>query len=335
MTHNWPVYGHDWAVDYLRKGMENGRVRHAYLIAGTAGIGKNTLAHAFAMALNCVEEDPAHRPCGECRSCRQVVSGNHPDLLYTETDPTTGALKIEEVRSLTSRIAMKPYQARYRVAVLQDFDHAQPRAQDALLKTLEEPPPHAVLILLASSLEPILPTITSRSQVIHLRPVAADVISAVLMADYELEEEQAVLLARLSGGRLGWAISAVQQPEVFDQRMQALDLLEQALQMNRAGRFDLAQDLSRDKVALAQLLELWLTYWRDVLLMTENSPVRLCNIDRQVTIEQLVYTVTPEQALEALRATQTLLDQLTLNINLRLAIEVMFLSYPGLVVEQR
>ena len=106
--------------------------------------------------------------------------------------------------------------------------------------------------------------------------------------------------------------------------------MESAVQMNRAERFHLAQDLSKDKSALGQLLELWQTYWRDVLLKTENTDIRLANADRQVQIEQLVYQIKTDDALKALRATRDLLGQLNFNINTRLALEVMFLDYPGL-----
>ncbi|MFW5692147.1 MAG: DNA polymerase III subunit delta' C-terminal domain-containing protein, partial [Chloroflexota bacterium] len=198
-------------------------------------------------------------------------------------------------------------------------------------KTLEEPPPHAVLILIASALEPILPTIVSRSQAITLRPVAAQLIQSVLVERFDVPPDQADLLARFSGGRIGWAISAAQNPEMLDQRSQALDLLESTVRMNRAGRFDLAGSLSRDKSALMPLLELWVTYWRDLLLHVEGSPVRLCNIDRVAGIEQLAYDVTPETALKALKSTQEMLNQLGYNINLRLALETMFLEYPGLL----
>lgn len=329
-AHPWPVYGHDWAVEYLRKGIRHDRIRHAYLITGTESVGKSTLATAFAMALNCEQPTPDARPCGECRACKLIRAGNHIDMLYSETDANTGVLKIDTIRSVTNRIAMKPYEARYRVAIFADFDHAQPRAQDALLKTLEEPPPYAVLILLASSLEPILPTITSRSQVIRLRPVSTEMIHNVLMQDYGADNVQAALLSGLSGGRIGWAINTIQQPELLDQRQMALDLLDQILAADRKGRFDLANDLANDKPALAQLLELWLTYWRDLLHKTEGSTVRLSNADRQIQIEQAVYSLRPEEALTALQATRGLLNQLAFNINLRLALEVMLLAYPGL-----
>ena len=329
VEHNWPVYGHDWAVEYLREGIEYNRTRHAYLITGATSIGKMTLARAFAMTLNCAAEMPV-RPCGVCRSCKLLHSGNHPDLLYAETDPNTGALKIDTIRALIGRIVMKPYESRWRIAILEHFDYAQGPAQDALLKTLEEPPPQAILILLATATEKLLPTIVSRSQVIALRPVAAAVIQKVLLTQYAVEEEQAALLARLSGGRIGWAIAAAQNSTRLDQRNEAIDLLDSILRMNRSERFAIADQLSEDKPALLQLLELWQTYWRDVLLLVEKSPVKLCNVDRTEVMQDLVKTISPEEALTALRATQTLLQNLAYNVNVRLALEILFLDYPGL-----
>ena len=329
-THPWPVDGHDWAVEHLQKSMAHGRIRHAYLIAGPEGVGKETLARAFAMTLNCKHPDPSLHPCGECSSCRRIVSGNHPDVLYTQTDANTGALKIEEIRAMTGRIALKPFEGPYRIAIFRDFDHAQPRAQDALLKTLEEPPPQAVLLLLAPSTDMILPTITSRSQVIHLRPVATQKISDLLFAKYGADAQMASVLAHISGGRIGWALSALQNPEVLEQREQQLALLEEILQSNRAGRFGHAESLSKDKQALFPLLELWLTYWRDLVLICERSELEVSNYDHAPALEQLAHYVQPDEALAALNATQTALQTLHTNANTRLLLEVLFLDYPGL-----
>jgi DNA polymerase III subunit delta' len=328
--HHWPIYGHDWAVEHLQKGLANSRIRHAYLITGPEGVGKHTLAQAFAQALNCTHADESARPCGECRSCKLIASGNHPDLLNSELDPNTGALKIEEIRSVTQRISLKPYEARYRIAIFRDFDHARGQAQDALLKTLEEPPPHALLILLAPSAESLLPTITSRSQIIPLRPVAADTVRDVLIQHKGAQPEQAVLLAGLSGGRIGWALRVLEDPSILEQRNEALALLENLLDVTRAKRFDVADDLSKDKLALYPLLELWQSYWRDVVLMCQNAPVPPANRDHGEAIERLSARLTAEEALTALHATRNMLKILSLNVNLRLALEVMFLDYPGL-----
>lgn len=330
LTHPWPVYGHDWAVEHLRRSMAHGRVRHAYLITGPDSVGKTTLATAFAMAVNCTHADETARPCGVCRSCRLIASGNHPDMVYSELDAGTGALKIEAVRSVTRALAMKPFEARYRVALLLDFDRAQPRTQDALLKTLEEPPPTALLIVVARSTGSLLPTITSRSQILPLRPVPLAETRAILAARFEAAPDRADLLARLSGGRLGWALDALRDPAVLAGRDEALDLLESLVEMNRARRFAAAESLSKDKQALGFVLELWQTYWRDVLLLIHDRRREPVNIDRQVGLQKLAIRFSADEALDALCATRTLLANLAYNLNLRLAVEAMLLAYPGL-----
>lgn len=328
----WPVYGHEWAIEYLQKAMAHGRTRHAYLITGTPNIGKNTLAHAFAMALNCTSAE--NRPCGQCRPCKLTFSGNNPDILYAENDPGSLQLKIDAIRAVTRLVALKPYEARYRIAIFHHFDRAQPRAQDALLKTLEEAPPTAVLILMAESTEQILPTIISRCQNIHLRPLSTQAVQAALLQE-GAEEEKANLLARLSGGRIGWALAALHEDAVLEQREQALNLLADALSSNRAGRFQIVESLSNDsrndKDGLRTLLELWQTYWRDVLLLAQDSPIRLMNIDRRAQMEQLLYDTTADHALTALNATRTAIKTISnTNANVRMVLEVLFLDYPGL-----
>lgn len=324
---SWNVYGHDWAVDHLRRGIAHDRIRQAYLIAGEESVGKETLARAFAMTLNCT--NPEVQPCGECSSCKRIVSGNHPDVMYSERESETSPLKIEEIRNVIQRLALKPFEARYRIAIFRDFDAAQPRAQDALLKTLEEPAPHAILILLTRSLEAILPTITSRSQVIHLRPAPIQVVETLLRERYQVDDGQAALLARVSGGRIGWALRALQSPDLLDQREQALKLLEDALGMNRARRFDLAGDLAKDKAALVTLLELWQTYWRDALLLTEHSGLDVTNVDHAAALEALSENYSSDVMLSALNATRGTLRILNSNANTRLALEVMMLDYPA------
>jgi DNA polymerase-3 subunit delta' len=330
-TH-WGVFGHDWAVRQLRQSLLHHRARHAYLITGPASIGKETLARAFAMALNCLQMDEAARPCHECSSCLRILSGNHPDILYSQNDPSTGSLRVDEVRALAGRLALRPYEARYRVAILRDFDRAQPLAQDALLKTLEEPAPHAVLILLAESADRVLPTISSRSQQIALRPVSAEVLARTLIDHFQADVESARLLAGIAGGRIGWAISALGDPAALESRAAALDQLRELLGMNRAGRFDVAEALSKDRPELLNHLRLWQGFWRDVLLANEQTGLPIENADRVDTITTLAARLTPEQVLAALKATRTTLDTLsTTNANPRLALEVMMLDYPGLM----
>lgn len=334
MNHHWPIRGHDWAVEFLQTSLKNQRNRHAYLITGTNNIGKNLLAHSFAMALNCEHDDKAMRPCRECRSCRLIDSRNHPDMLYSERDERTGALKIDAIRDVMRLLALKPFSSRYRIAIFDGFDNAQPRAQDALLKTLEEPSQHAVLLVLAQSTENIMPTISSRCQLIPLRPVPQATVAQVLR-DEGASEEDAILLAGLSSGRVGWALAAYHDESVMQGRNEALDILNEVIQGNRAIRFKFAENLDKiarkNKREMNVLLEQWQTYWRDVLLLAEGSPIKPCNSDRNIELQQLVQMIQPKDALRALHATRKMLNQtLKTNANVRMAFEVLFLDYPGL-----
>ena len=330
--HNWRLYGHDWAVNHLRKGIQHGRTRHAYLIVGIDGLGKRTLAYNFAMALNAPAPDGSGNIDYETRAAKVTMSGNHPDMVLSQLDEKTGALKIEQVREVTTKLSLRPYEANYRVAVLDDFQNARPQAQDALLKTLEEPAETAVLLVLARNTEALLPTITSRCQLLHLRPVPLETVRAVLEREYEVPPPDADLIARVSGGRIGWAVAAAQTDSpVLEQRASALDALAEALAHNRAGRFGLADDLGRDKLGVQPILALWVTYWRDVLLAASGSDLPLTNIDREEHIWAVADALSVEEAADALDATREALRLLAeTNTNPRLALEVMFLDYPGL-----
>jgi DNA polymerase III subunit delta' len=327
---NWRVYGHEWAVAHLRKAIVHERTRHAYLITGIDAIGKRTLAYHFAMALNAPHPGQPGNIDYDASIARRIMSGNHPDIILSQLDDKTGALKIEQVREISTRLALKPYEARCRVAILDDFQNARGEAQDALLKTLEEPAQTAVLLVLTRNTEGILSTITSRCQVLNLRPPALDTVRTVLEREHGLAPPDADLVARVSGGRIGWAIAAAQPDNpALDQRNQALDLLEDTLTQRRPQRFALADDLAKDKLAVLPLLELWLTYWRDLLLVVSGADLPLTNIDREASLHKLAQLTDLDAATLALNVTRGTLRTLQhTNTNTRLALEVMFLDYP-------
>lgn len=329
---SWGVIGHQWAIDMLRRSLLEGRQRHGYLIAGAPSLGKRTLALAFASALNCETADIVARPCGVCRACRAIGRANDPDMILAEGDE--GApLKIDAIREVTRLLALKPYASRYRIAILAEFDQVAPLAQDALLKTLEEPADHAILIVLASSAERVLPTIRSRAQTIPLRPAPLDLIKAALV-ERGGEEERADLIARLSGGRVGWALAAMRDDELLTHRREMLNALDAVVAGGRLKRIKRAEELNkqfgRDKTAMRGILEIWLTYWRDVLLQCHDSPVKPCNSDRADEIRTLALSIEPGNARDALEATRRTIESLSTNANVRLALDALFLEYPGL-----
>ena len=182
-TVDWPVTGHTWAIEHLVRSLEHGRVRHAYLITGPAGIGKTTLARAFAQAVNCL--DGQNRPCGVCRACKLIAHDGHADVNLVQAEGNT--LKIEQVRDLQRMLSLRPVEGRYRVVILRRFQEASGPAMDALLKTLEEPPPYVILLLTADTPDGLLPTIKSRCQPINLRLLPATMIRHALESRWQAQ----------------------------------------------------------------------------------------------------------------------------------------------------
>lgn len=329
-TPQWPVIGHDWATDHLTRALNSGRLRHAYLISGPPNIGKTTFARALAMALNCTAEDG--RPCGTCRACTLTAKNGHPDISIIEAERVGGTMKIEQIREIQPRLSLRPFEARFRVALFRRFHEANAASQNALLKTLEEPPKNVILMLTADDLGPLLPTILSRCQHLPLRPLNSETITTALTDHYGASEHQAALLARLCGGRIGWAIRALEDETLLQRRTQGLALLESLIPKNRAARFAeserLSKDKNMDKTALQEMFGYWASYWRDVLLMRQGAGRWIANIDYADSLTQWAERL-PESATErAIKATQQASKYLNHNVGSRLVLDTLFLDYP-------
>ncbi|MCA9930380.1 MAG: DNA polymerase III subunit delta', partial [Anaerolineales bacterium] len=268
------VIGHEWAVEMLKSGIENGRIGHAYLITGPDHIGKTTLARTFAMALNCQGIDNTLRPCGTCRPCRLIAADRHPDVRLVAPEVSGRGkltLKIEMIRQLQHDLNLSAYEATYKVAILQRFDTATQGAANAFLKTLEEPPGNVILMLTANDADTLLPTISSRCRTVNLRPLPAELIQQSLAVRQQVREDDAYLLAHLADGRLGWAVAAAQDDAMLTERRAHLDTLYEALDGQRVSRFAIADKLSRKAEALPDLLRSWLSWWRDVMVLAQGK----------------------------------------------------------------
>lgn len=323
---NWGLIGHEWAVHLLQRALEEGELSHAYLFTGPPGIGKGTLARALASALFCPGNP---RPCGECRACRLVAGGNHPDLFWVQPESEAGRIKVEQIRELQRHLCRTPNMATHRLAVLDRFDQATPSAANALLKTLEEPPDFVILVLLAPDTDSLLPTIVSRCQVVPLRPIPLPQMAAALQARWGMEAETARRLAHLSGGRLGWAVRAATEPDLLRQRQQRMADLVALLQAPPTDRFRYAAELARDPEAAQEVLDLWAGWWRDILLLTagirgsEGGESWLTNWDQRDHLEQMAAHFTPAQAVARIRAIRMAIDRLRRNTNPQLTLEVL------------
>ncbi|MFC1463737.1 MAG: ATP-binding protein [Candidatus Brachytrichaceae bacterium NZ_4S206] len=320
--HEWGVIGHDWAVRRLKRAIERNQLAQSHLFVGPPSIGKATLALALARALLGHDD----------RSRALVNQRRHPDLLWVEPAGEGETIKVEQIRELLHALTLAPVESRHRVAVVNDAHLITDSGQNAILKTLEEPNPLVVIVLTAPNTDTLLPTIVSRCQLLNLRPAPVHAVEEVLLAR-GVAGERAALIARLSRGRIGWALRAIEDDRVLEARAERLNDLRALLSASRTQRFAYAEKLARAEPArITQTLEDWLLFWRDVARAAgrEASPEALVNADQHEWVAELARALSVSQIAALLRAIGQTLQHLDRNVNARLALDVLLLKLPRL-----
>jgi DNA polymerase III subunit delta' len=330
----WDVIGHDWAVHLLRHDLQKGRLAHAYLFTGADAIGKRTLALQFAAALNCLQPPSPGDSCGHCRPCTLLPLLKHPDLYILQPEGAGENIPVDAARALSHALTMKPLEARYRIALMLDFHRAHSSAANALLKTLEEPPPSALLLLTAESADGLLPTIVSRCRVLSLRPAREVDVQQALIERRGLPAERAQSLARLSGGRIGWAFSQAEDTEADNTRRALFIQWRDLFRQTRAERFAVAQEIAADHARTAPVLRSWQAFTHDLLLHILSPQDPVSYIDFLSEYRVLAAWVSSQQARALLNAFRRAEEGLDRNANARLAVEAALLDVPILTAVQ-
>ena len=243
--------GHRAALGFVERSILTERPPHALLLVGPDGVGKTTLAMDLAAGLQCLDPDPSARPCRSCAACRKVDHGNHPDLHVLEPEGAGQQIRVGQVQGLAAELALLPLEGRFRVAVIEHANKLNPDAQNALLKTLEEPPAKVCLILAADDTASLLPTVVSRCARLRLGPVATDAIVELLGEAGLADSAHASALARLSGGRPGVAIALARRPEAVHAQARLSRTLLDLLSADRRRRLGSQMDLLSDGAVLA------------------------------------------------------------------------------------
>ena len=332
----WQTIGHNKAIDSLKLAVENGRLSHAYLLAGPPRVGKHTLALDIARAVNCT--GPC-RPCTECRQCERVSLGLHADVYVVgleqqQADDTRTriAVGIDQVREAHRMASLKPFEGAGRVFIFESAELLSEQAANALLKTLEEPPDQVTLVLLATAAEQLPETIVSRCTVLRLRPLSHSLLEEVLRNDHGATQELAERVALASRGSLGWALEALADPSLLQARAEQLEEMLAATFGTLEQRFELASNLAtrftRNRGDAVGRLALWLGWWRDVMMSNRGAPELVANVDYRDRIDAAAASLAPHQVTGAIAAIGETLDHLEGNVNPRLALEGLMLELP-------
>jgi DNA polymerase-3 subunit delta' len=339
----WSIIGHSAALAVLERALTSERRPHAWLFTGPEGIGKLATAIEFAAALNCTS---AEKPCGECQACRSTLAGNHPDVevvapggLCDEPEHRDHAdsrdLRICQVRRLERVLSLSPYAGGRRVAIVDAADTLRAEAANAFLKTLEEPPAGAVLILLAEREERLPDTVLSRCQKLPFRPLERETIVEALL-DRGATPEDAVAIAAAARGRIGWAFQALQDASLLEEREAMLDEARRLAHAGRFERFAWAIDAGvretelKERIRQRYLRELgvWESWWRDVLLFVAGGSESAENSDREPELREEGKLYSASDIVTFLKALTQTREYLQENVDPQLALENLILDLP-------
>lgn len=319
------IIGHDKVKDHLRKAIEYHKISHAYILSGEEGMGKKTLADAFAMTLLCERSDK--EPCLQCHACKQLMSGNHPDVIRV-THEKPGSIGVDDIRTqINDTIYIKPYSSSYKIYLVDEAEKMTPQAQNALLKTIEEPPAYAVIMLMTTNQELFLPTILSRCIQLKLRPLKDTQVSDYLKETMGIPEEKADVFAAFARGNLGKAIHLASSEEFGLLYRQILNLLKNLKEMDISMLLDSIRKLQEDQLDLKECLDFMQLWYRDILMFKVTKDINtLVFKDEYAKVSSLCQKSSYEGLeliLEAIEKAKTRLDA---NVNADLALELMLLT---------
>ncbi|XME01928.1 DNA polymerase III subunit delta' [Lachnospiraceae bacterium C1.1] len=328
MSSFYDIIGQQTAVNFLQGAIREKRVSHAYIFDGQPMSGKRTLARIFAETLLC--EEGGDNPCGHCHSCAMAKSGNHPDII-TVSHEKPATLSVGEIRQqLVGDIGIKPYTGRKKVYIVPDASLMNPQAQNALLKTLEEPPHYAVIILLTDNEMKLLPTLRSRSVTLKMRPVSEKLIEDYLKNKGEISERQAKIAAAFSGGSLGRAKALIEDEAFEGLKNEILRVVEGITKFSFTDINDSIKKASEYKDRINDYLDMLLLFMRDVLYTkAAGDDAKIVFSGEELLIGTKAKTMSYEKINTVMEEINTVRSRLTSNVNFDMTMELLFLTMKG------
>ena len=321
------VVGHKNIIKYIESAVQADAVSHAYILNGERGSGKKLLANLFAMSLQCQDRDENGEACGKCQSCKQALHGNQPDIIRVSHEkPIT--ISVDDIRQqVNNDIVIKPYSSKYKIYIIPEADLMSVQAQNALLKTIEEPPEYAVIMLLTENAEVLLPTIRSRCVMMKLRNIKDQLVKKYLMEQMEIPDYKADVCVAFAQGNMGKAIMLANSDYFNEIKEEVVHLLRNIDEMDVPELMDAVKKCMTYKLEINDYLDMMAIWYRDVLIYKATK-----NVDRVVFSDQLRYIKARaskssyegiEKILEAL---ETAKARMKANVNFELVIELLLLT---------
>jgi DNA polymerase III subunit delta' len=318
------IAGHESIKEHLQNAIKAGKVSHAYIFHGEEGMGKKELACAFAKTLQC--ETGENMSCNHCKSCIQADSGNHPDMIWVTHEKAS--IGVDDIRlQVNSDIQVKPYSSPYKIYLIDDAEKLTEAAQNALLKTIEEPPEYAVILLLVSNISVILPTILSRCIQLNLKPVDKTVIKEYLMEQHHIPDYMAEIAANFSGGNVGKATKYASSETFEKMKEDVLHILKYIDEMELYEVVSGLKTISSGKASIEDEIDLMILWYRDVLMFkATEDPNLLLYKDEIQFIKKQANTRSYEGIEKIMSAMEKAKIRLKANVNFDIAIELMLLT---------
>ncbi len=325
MPHFSDIIGQEQIKEHLQKAIQMHKVSHAYIINGERGSGKEFIANLFAMTLQCEREGT--EPCMECHSCKQAMTKNQPDILrLTHEKPNT--ISVEDIRDqINHDVQIKPYSSSRKIYIINDAEKMTPQAQNALLKTLEEPPEYVVILLLTTNASLLLPTLISRSIVLNMKPVEDKRVRKYLMEELHIPDYQADICVAFARGNIGKAKSLASSEDFDKIKEEAITVLKYINDMEIGDLIQAIKKIGEYKVDIHDYLDIIMIWYRDVLLFKATNDANDLVFKEEVRYIREQANRSAYEGIETIiKAIEKTKQRLDANVNFDLALELLMLT---------
>jgi DNA polymerase-3 subunit delta' len=318
------IVGHEQIKDHLQTAIRNAKPFHAYIFQGDVGVGKETMAKAFVAGLLC--EGEGEKPCKQCKSCLQLESGNHPDVVWVTRDHAS--IGVEQIREqLCNTMDIRPFSSPYKIYIVPEAEKMTEVAQNALLKTMEEPPEYGVVILLTSNISELLPTIQSRCLTLEFRPLSSTAVEEYLKNHCQVPDYLARASAAFAQGNLGKAMRYAQSEDFIERKDSILSLLRKVENMTVAEMLDVIKEMGTRKDEVRDYIDIMQLWYRDVLIFKATKNInQLLFQEESTVISKEAQRRSYEKIEEILQAFEKAKFRLKANVSFEVAMELMLLT---------